>query len=173
MSIDGLPAYHNQNRGNDRWQQATDFIQDGLSKGFHAEVFSIITKENIGYINEFEELLTSTLHQEIQVTYHPRKPLSYLSAHPTSNQIGEINGFSFISPKEREVLSQQKNIFPPKNQGCYQISVMSDGQVYGCCEGIRPLGSINSDIPSLLGAFKSRIDENTNCVEPDFICGLK
>jgi MoaA/NifB/PqqE/SkfB family radical SAM enzyme len=173
VSIDGVPSYHDQNRGANRWQQAVGFLKDGLKQGFHAEVFSIITKENIGYINEYERLLQEKTGQHISVTYHPRKPITYLQAHPTSNQIGETEGFSFISPHEREKLSQQKNIFPPKNRGCYQISVMSDGQVYGCCEGIRPLGTITTDIKSLINTFRSRIDKKSDCIEPDFVCGLK
>ncbi len=173
VSIDGLPQFHDQNRGQDRWVQATNFLKDAIKRGFHTEVFSIVTKENIGYINKFEELLFSTINQEIPVTYHPRKPLSYLKMHPTSNQVGETQGFSFISPREQKNLSQQKNVFPPQSRGCYQISVMSDGQVYGCCEGVKPLGTITSDISLLINTFKSRIDETTNCIEPDFVCGLK
>lgn len=172
ISIDGLPDYHNQNRGEHRWQQSLSFIKKGLQLGFHAEIFSIVTKENLADIPMFENKLKQELNTQLSVTYHPRKPMSYLQKHPTSNQIGETNGFSFISIKDRLKLSKKHHIFPSPGLGCYQISLMSDGKVYGCCEGIHPLGSIESDINELISTFKQRIDHSSNCIEPDFRCGL-
>ncbi len=182
VSLDGLPAYHDQNRGPHRWQQSVDFLDKAHRLGFHSEVFSIITKENLPQTQQFEAELAQRIGRPVSVTYHPRKPLSYLQIHPLSNHIGETKGFSFISESDRQELSKEKTVFPPPNLGCYQIAVMSDCQVYGCCEGIHPLGEASTDIQELVTVFRTRIqawfarhpqDTSLGCIESDFVCGLK
>lgn len=182
VSLDGLPEYHDHNRGRGMWQQSVAFMKKALNLGFHAEVFSIVTEENSHDLVAFESLLTTILNSSVSITYHPRKPLTYLTKHPTSNRVGEVAGFSFPSQHTIADVSQQYLLFPPSNLGCYQISVMSNGQVYGCCEGIHPIGTISDDIGTLLNNFKARITEwerthphshTLGCVEPGFICGLE
>jgi pyruvate-formate lyase-activating enzyme len=173
VSLDGLPDYHDQNRGAGNWDRSLSFLKHAQSLGFHLEVFSIVTQENLSHINAFEKMLFTQLGQPIPITYHPRKPLTYLNTHPVSNQCGQIEDFSFLTPNQHLKLSKQKSIFPPRKLNCYQISIMSDGQIYGCCEGIRPIGNINSDISNLISEFENRIDHSIACIEPDFVCGLR
>jgi hypothetical protein len=174
VSIDGIPKYHDNNRGKGNWEKSTQFIKKALSMEFHAEVFSIATKENIPQIEVFESLLFDEVGATLPITYHPRKPMSYLSNHPVSNRIGSTDDFSFPNMDDRKLLGGRKLIFPPLNLGCYQVSLMSNGKVFGCCEGIRPLGSISDDPTYLLAQLQSRIGGPClGCVEPDFMCGLK
>lgn len=172
VSIDGLPEYHDFNRGPGKWEISLAFMKQARDLGFHLEVFSIVTRENMSDIPAFEARLQSELETEIPVTYHPRKPMAYLTRHPVSNQIGTTENASFLTPADRQALAGK--IFPDPNLGCYQISVMSDRQVYGCCEGIRPLGSMGADIPTLINTFRQRVaGPGLGCVEPDFVCGLE
>lgn len=173
VSLDGLPAYHDQNRGVGNWQRSLNFMKNAKALGFHLEIFSIVTQENLGHIDDFEKIVSSQLGQPVPITYHPRKPQAYLNNHPVSNQHGRIEGFSFLTKSQHQELGKHKSIFPPPVLNCYQISLMSDGQIYGCCEGIHPIGSINSDIPELISNFESKIDDSLGCIEPDFVCGLK
>lgn len=172
VSLDGLESYHDKNRGIGNWQKSLSFLKKAKVMGFHLEIFSIITKENLPEITLFEESLQTSLGIIPPITYHPRKPLTYLKSHPVSNISGEISGFSFISKSQREKIGKEKNIFPPLNFGCFQISLMSDSKVYGCCEGITPLGNIETDIKIILRNFKNRLKTNNYCVEPKFMCGL-
>lgn len=173
VSLDGLPAYHDQNRGAGNWAKSIAFMRHAQQLGFHLEVFSIVTQQNLSQIDQFETRLHQELGQALPVTYHPRKPPAYLAAHPVSHQCPATDGFSFLSPAEHRRLGTQKTVFPPPNLGCYQISLMSDGNIYGCCEGIRPIGDINIDISTLITEFDLRINSKLACVEPDFVCGLK
>ena len=50
-----------------------------------------------------------------------------------------------------------KKTFPPKELGCYQISLVSDGTIYGCCEGFEALGKIGDPIPDLIAKLKGKI----------------
>ncbi|OGG11678.1 hypothetical protein A2Z00_00085 [Candidatus Gottesmanbacteria bacterium RBG_13_45_10] len=182
VSLDGLETYHDANRGKGNFAKTTNFLKKSLQAGFHAEIFSIVTKQNIADLDEFENYLTTFLGQKISVTYHPRKPLAYLMHHPTSNIVGTVKGFDFLAPREMVQLLKERKTFPPKKLGCYQIALMSDGRVYGCCEGVTSIGTIDDDVETLFQHLYSRLNlwEKTNpqdrclgCTSPDFVCGMK
>ncbi|MCB9802066.1 MAG: radical SAM protein [Pseudomonadales bacterium] len=182
VSLDGLEEYHDANRGLGNFQKSIAFLQKAQRRGFHTEVFSIVTKQNYLQLNNFEEYLQTQLSQPVEVTYHPRKPPAYLDHHPVSNITGETEGFDFLSDTELVTLMKEKQTFPPKQLGCYQLGVMSDGKVYGCCEGITPLGVMDDEIADLLVHLRQRLikweRENTlanclGCSQPEFVCGIK
>lgn len=181
VSIDGLKDYHDANRGSGNFRKSINFLQKAQKNGFHTEIFSIITRQNLRQIDQFEQYLHKTLGK-IAVTYHPRKPPSYLMHHPVSNIVGETEGFDFLTHAEMKQVMNERNVFPPKDLGCYQIALMSDGQVYGCCEGITPLGRIENDIDFLTRQLNDRLVQWENmhtikgclgCSQPDFVCGIQ
>jgi len=182
VSLDGLPEYHDSNRGQGNFKKSTDFLKKSILFGFHSEIFSIVTKQNLPNIDTFELYLDKLLNKKMMVTYHPRKPPKYLLHHPISNIVGETTNFDFLTKQEMLEVIKTKNVFPPKNLGCYQIAVMSTGKVYGCCEGVRPLGEITEPIPDLLSTLDKRIQswEQANnlknclgCSDHKFMCGIK
>lgn len=181
-SLDGVEQYHDSNRGEGTFRKTLSFMKKATTMGFHLDVFSIVTKQNLALIDEFEAVLQSNLGFPITITYHPRKPPTYLTLHPVSNIVGETQGFDFLSREEMLQLMKTRNVFPPKDLGCYQISLMSDGRVFGCCEGTVPLGTINNEIPTLIEALRKRLEtwqgSNTlhnclGCSQSEFMCGIK
>lgn len=181
VSIDGLERYHDSNRGEGNFKKSTQFLQKAKLLGFHTEIFSIITRQNLITIDTFEKYFQEMMG-EISITYHPRKPPTYLTHHPISNIVGETNGFDFLTRDEMLTVISERNVFPPKDLGCYQIALVSDGKVFGCCEGTMPLGTMNDPIPSLFDRLKKRIEKwySTNtfpnclgCSQPEFMCGIK
>ncbi len=182
VSLDGLPDYHDQNRGAGNFTKSIEFLKKAHRLGFHTEVFSIITRQNFPKIDEFEATLEKTLGFPIQVTYHPRKPPEYLQHHPVSNLVGETNGFDFLSPDEMREVMWHRRAFPPKELGCYQIALVSDGRVFGCCEGVTPIGKMTDSMGDLFENLRQRliIWEKTNtpknclgCSQSEFMCGIK
>lgn len=182
VSLDGLPAYHDKNRGEGNFAKSLNFLKKAKFLGFHLDIFSIVTKQNLVSIDAFEAYLQTELGFLPLITYHPRKPPLYLQSHPVSNILGETDGFDFLSRAEMLRLMQTRNVFPPKDLGCYQIAVASDGKVYGCCEGTVPLGHMDDPIPTLTGKLAERLEawEATSptsaclgCSQPDFMCGIK
>jgi MoaA/NifB/PqqE/SkfB family radical SAM enzyme len=173
VSIDGLKEYHDSNRGDGRFDQCITFLKDAKMRGFHTEVFSIVTKQNFQQISQFEAYMY-TQFPNIPIAYHPRKPISYVSNHPISNIIGRMKGFDFLDSNELVQLMKTKKTFPPKDLGCYQISLASDGKVYGCCESYNPIGTISTPINRLIEVLKKRVDSTCfGCVQPSFMCGIK
>ena len=181
ISIDGLKEYHDQNRGAGNFQKSIALLQKAQKLGFHFEIFSIATKENLPNIDLFEKKLAKIFGEKVAVTYHPRKPMTYLQKHPISNIVGQVEGFNFLDKEEIEQLMNKRQTFPPKNLGCFQVSLMSDGQVYGCCEGINSIGNIKTDSRKIINSLKNRLavwDDKyyghkcAGCVEKDFVCGF-
>lgn len=173
VSLDGVEDYHDTNRGVGNFQKSTAFLSKAQKMGFHTEIFSIVTKQNLKCIDTFGAYIKKRF-ENIDITYHPRKPMSYLNIHPVSKIVGEIEGFDFLSEKELWKLILTKKTFPPKELGCYQISLVSDGTVYGCCEGFEALGKIDDPIPQLINKLKSKIKGPClGCSQPGFLCGLK
>lgn len=182
VSLDGLPTYHDANRGEGNFAKSSEFLKKGHALGFHTEVFSIVTKQNFGDIDAFEAYLEEALGFSIQVTYHPRKPPEYLSHHPVSNIVGETDGFDFLDEGQMRDVMENRRAFPPKNLGCYQIALVSDGRIFGCCEGVTPIGHIDDPVQDLFDALEKRIaaweQMNTlrgclGCSQPEFMCGIK
>ncbi len=186
VSLDGLKNYHDANRGRGNFDKSIGFLQKAKKLGFHLEIFSIVTRQNIGHIDKFEQYLYSILGKPLQVTYHPRKPPTYLMHHPQSDVFGETNGFDFLSDSEMVKITQERLTFPPKDLGCYQIALVSSGAIFGCCEGTVPIGKMSDNISYLFDKLKERIEtwEKSDtpagglknclgCSQPDFMCGIK
>lgn len=174
VSLDGLPSYHDKNRGKGNFEKSFSFIKKACDLGFHTEIFSIVTRQNLCQIKEFEKYLRKELEFNITIIYHPRKTMKYLNNHPLSNIKGIIKGFDFLTKDEMSRLISERETFPPKLLGCYQMSLMSDSKVYGCCEGTVPIGTINDKIETLINNLHERLEgNNLLCSQPDFVCGMK
>ncbi len=181
VSIDGLEIYHDSNRGEGSFKQCKNLLIKAQKLGFHCEIFSIVTHDNFGQIEEFEKFINESVG-DLDITYHPRKPPEYLANHPISNIEGAIKNFGFVSLDQLRHLYKNKKVFPPQDLGCYQISLVSDGRIFGCCEGTKPIGTIDDEVPMLIEKLKDRVisDKNTEgcesclgCSQPDFMCGIK
>jgi MoaA/NifB/PqqE/SkfB family radical SAM enzyme len=182
-SLDGVEEYHDKNRGEGNYRKSINFMKKAYKLGFHLDVFSIVTHQNLQTIDVFEAKLKEELGFLPMITFHPRKPPTYLTVHPVSNIVGETDGFDFLTTAEMLDLMKTRNVFPPKELGCYQVALSSDGKVYGCCEGTLPLG-VMTDTPEYLiqqlyarlqkwELVSSGLTHCLGCSQPDFVCGIK
>ena len=173
VSLDGLEKYHDSNRGVGNFKKSISFLKKAKVLGFHTELFSIVTRQNYKQIDSFETFLHKELGH-IEITYHPRKPPTYLTHHPISNIEGEVEGFDYLNDEELIEIMKTKKTFPPKDLGCYQIALASSGIVYGCCEGFRPIGNREDSIQTLFEVLKKRIEGPClGCSQTEFMCGIK
>ncbi len=173
VSIDGLKSYHDKNRGAGNFDKSMKFLKKAQKKGFHTEIFSIVTKQNYPLIDQFEKFMEKHLGP-INITYHPRKPLEYLLNHPVSNIEGTVDEFDYLSKNELIEIIKTRNVFPPRELGCYQVALASTGKIYGCCEGFRPIGTIDDKIENIFEALKKRVGGPClGCSQTEFMCGIK
>jgi MoaA/NifB/PqqE/SkfB family radical SAM enzyme len=182
VSLDGVEKDHDANRGAGNFRKSIEFMKKAHRLDFHLDVFSIIHKQNLSHLDHFEAALQQELGFLPVITYHPRKPPMYLNTHPISNIFGEVDQFDFLSKKEMLQVMQTRNVFPPKDLGCYQIAVTSTGKVYGCCEGTVPLGMMTDPPAELIQKLRARLERwsknNTSltclgCSQHEFMCGIK
>lgn len=180
ISIDGLPEDHDANRGQGNFAKTWQFLTQAHQQGFHFEIFSVITQRNFDKIEQFEQYFQDNLGFLPDITYHPRKPLTYLENHPVANCLGEVSNFEFLTSAQLEKLLLTKKVFPPLKLGCHQISVMSDGNVYACCEGVKPLGKISDQVSDLVADYQQLIktpkifsaSHCDGCAYSNFVCGF-
>lgn len=173
VSIDGVQKYHDTNRGSGNFNKSIAFLKKAQLMKFHTEIFSIVTQQNYQSVDLFELSMQKKFHQ-IPITYHPRKPLSYLNNHPHSNYIGVTKNFDFLDFHSTSQLLKSKITFPPKELGCFQISLLSNGTIYGCCEGITPIGKITTPIRQVIDSLIKNVKGPCKgCSYPKFLCGLK
>lgn len=182
VSIDGLRSYHDANRGRGNFKKSIAFLVKAQKSGFHVGIFSIVTKQNYTDIPRFEQYVAKHLGREVPITYHPRKPMAYLRNHPTADVKGKVQGFNFLDNEQLVRIMRDKTTFPPKDLGCYQITLAADGTIYGCCEGTVPIGTISDPIEDVVNSLVSNLESwekaNKNscclgCAYPDFVCGLR
>lgn len=179
ISLDGCQGEHDANRGKGSFNKTWQFLLKARRLGFHTQVFTVVTSHNFNQLDAFESWLRQELGELPEITYHPRKPLSYLQAHPLDNCMGSTQPFGFLDPEQLAELANNRTVFPPVKLGCHQLSLMSDGRVYGCCEGTRPIGHINDPVKTLLKRYQTSIGipagyNKHNCLgcsEPKFVCG--
>lgn len=178
VSLDGIKTFHDQNRGPGMWDKSAFFLSKAVKLGFQTEIFSVVWKENLSGIDAFEREI-QTMFNNIPITYHIRKPLKYLQRHKAPITSYDGNGFRFLDLQEVVKLMQTRTTFPSAKFGCYNISLMSDRKIYSCCEGIKPLGTIQDELNKILGNYIKRVEIASNCgrclgcTEPEFWCGFE
>ncbi|MCL5091163.1 MAG: radical SAM protein [Patescibacteria group bacterium] len=172
VSLDGPKEIHDANRGKGNFQKSISFIKKALSLGFPTEIMFLVTPASYLYKDSFSDYLCSCLF--------PSKP----SNPPNFNYITVKT--SFFNPKLNfpglapdQILDIKKNYssIPDKNFGCFQLSLQSDGQIYGCCESSIPIAKITDPIDKILENFKKSLTpcqkcgECGGCCQPEFLCG--
>lgn len=166
VSFDGPKDIHDQNRGVGNYQKSLHFVEQALELGFHLEIFYLVTKDSYPYIDTFP--------QEFNSYFINHK--SYISFIYLTDRLRSLS--------REQVLHIKRNYatYPSKNLGCFQVSLQSNGLVYGCCESHKFIGKISDPIESLLSRFHgsltvcqrcplSQSGVCGGCTDPTYLCG--
>jgi len=181
VSLDGLEEFHDENRGKGNFAKSIAFIKRARKLGFHTEIFSIVNKSNYHTIKKFETFIRRYLGRNEYITYLPRKSKAFLNYHPISNRKSCGDNLGYLSDGEYKQLVSNYKTLPSKDLGCYQISLMSTGKIYGCCEGTKSIGKLGDNLEIVIRKYLEVLSKmnlsfdygKLGCFEPDFICGLK
>lgn len=184
VSFDGPQKIHDQNRGSGNFDKSTKFINSALQKGFPVEIMYLVTPQSYPYIDSFSSELS--FQRTIELNFISQKTYFYTSNHPLSNR---KNHRPALTPAQIINLKKNYRSLPGKNFGCFQLSLQSNGQLYGCCESPLPLGKISDKISSIIKKFEKSLSPcskcsihtscNLNhksiscsgCCHPQFLCG--
>jgi len=134
VSIDGPQKIHDQNRGSGNFQKSTKFIKKALTLGFPVEIFYLVTDISYPYISSFPKFIKKLYGQTIG--------LSFLT-----DRLGSLT--------PAQILNIKRNYptYPPKNFGCFQLALQSNGLIYGCCESTVPLAKISDPPQTIIDNF--------------------
>ncbi len=160
VSLDGPELIHDQNRGSGSFQKSISFIHKAISLGFPVEIMFLITPDSYDYKDTFSAYLKDLLGIEIKLNYITQKTIFYTQNHPLSNQ---NNQNPALTPAQIVDIKTNYNSVPSKNFGCFQISLQSDGQIYGCCESPVSLGKTNDDPQVYIQKFIDSLSPCQNC----------
>ena len=131
VSFDGPKNIHDANRGPGNFAKSKKFVEHALKLGFPVEIFYLITKNSYPFRNKLNIF-------NLKKTY-------------LTDRLGSLN------PKQIKNIRQNYPVFPPKNFGCSQLSLQSDGKFYGCCESQKSLGCLSDPISKILLNYLSKI----------------
>lgn len=147
VSFDGPEIIHDANRGSGNFAKSKKFVKHALKLGFPVEIFYLITNDSYSYKDKLNIF-------NLNKTY-------------LTDRLGSLN------PKQVNHIRQNYQVFPPKNFGCSQLSLQSDGKFYGCCESKKSIGSLSDRIPKILLNYLSIYQNSPLCSDPKYFCNLK
>lgn len=139
VSLDGPQEIHDKNRGKGNFDKSIKFINHARQLGFPTEIFFLITKDSYKYKDSFPKLL------DLPVTY-------------LTDRMGSL------TPAQVLNIKQNYPTFPSKNFGCSQISLQSDGLVYGCCESPTSIGKLSDPIKKVIAKFLGSLTICRQCI---------
>ena len=152
VSFDGPKDVHDYNRGSGNFDKSSNFLKHALDLGFPAEIFFLITKDSYPYRRTFNLF---------------NLPKTYL-----------VDRLGSLTPAQTKNILKNYSTYPNKKFGCFQLSLQSDGLVYGCCESAITLGTLTTDPQILIKNFHQLLSPCRKCqlcqgcVDPKFFCHL-
>jgi len=169
VSFDGPKDIHDRNCGQGNYDRSVKFVAHALKLGFPVEIMYLVTPESYPYIDSFNIF-------NLKNNFITQKTYFYTANHPLSNQKNTAPALT-----SKQIINIKKNYpsIPPKNFGCFQLSLQSDGQIYGCCESPHPLAKMSERIPVIIKKFQESLipcqkcGQCFGCCAPDFLCGYK
>lgn len=176
VSLDGPREVHDKNRGLGNFDKTINFIKNGLKMGFHIEVMFLVTSESFPFIDTFSEYIFNIVKSKLNLNYITQKTVFYTENHPLSNQ---KNKEIALTIDQIIKIKKDYSSIPSKKFGCFQLSIQSNGLVYGCCESPAPIAKISDDVEIIVNNFLKSLKQCQDCSicggcsNPDFICGYK
>lgn len=167
VSLDGPREIHDQNRGKGHFDQSLAFLRHALSLGFPTEVMFLITQNSYPYRDSFPREINSLVNHHLNFNYITQK------ANFFNPQLKE----SGLTPKQIEEIKKNYPSIPSRNFGCFQLSLQSNGLIYGCCESSIPLAKMTDPVETILQNFREALAPCQKCGRchgccwPDFLCG--
>lgn len=174
VSLDGPKEIHDQNRGEGNFNKSIEFIKKASGLGFPVEIMFLITPASYYYKDTFPNLINRLTSLPVKINYITQKTFFYTQNHPLAAQ----KNFPGLTPGQIIDIKKNYSSIPPKKFGCYQLSLQSNGFLYGCCESTLPIGKITDQIENIIKNFRLSLETcqkcSQNCLgccQPEFSCG--
>jgi len=196
VSLDGPKQIHDANRGPGNFDKTIKFIKHALSLKFPVEIMYLVSYDSYPYLDTFPQVLNSSIKDtspSLRFNYITYKSAFYTQDHPLA--LDNQKNSKRLTAKQIINIKKHYPSIPAKNFGCFQLSVQSNGSIYGCCESPLALGKLSNPIKTLISKFHlslapctrcpiSSLNPEINtcsftkkiclaCTNPEFLCGYK
>ncbi len=153
VSFDGPKAIHDANRGRGNFQKSVNFVKHARTLGFPVEIMYLVTPQSYEFIDTFSI-------ENVKNNFITVKTKFYTDKHPLA-----VDTQSPGLTKE-QILNIKRNYktIPAKDFGCFQLSLQSNGKIYGCCETPRPIGLMTDNPQVYVDAFTQSLNPCLSCV---------
>ena len=185
VSLDGPKEIHDANRGQGNFDKSIEFIDHALLLGFHVEIMYLVTHTSYPYVDSFSSYLSKLLSllppKTPKVNFITVKSSAYTSKHPLAKDNPKTTSLS-----KEQIINIKRNhpSIPPKNFGCFQLSLQSNGVFYGCCESPEPIGTLHDSLQTVIKNYIMSFSQCNacqllsnktchGCCRPQFLCGYK
>lgn len=157
VSIDGLRECHEWHRGPKTFDRTVAFCREAVTRGCRAmNIRCLLTRDNIGQIDEFEAELREAIGGPISFRYHaPYKSEVLRTVRGFAPGINQVDIEDTRAVSEEEALA----IFREKYQDRHEVDTsdtvdnflcLTTYGVHTCCHGIINIGEPATDIPTLM-----------------------
>lgn len=165
VSLDGPAEIHDKNRGKGNFQKSINFINHAFDLGFPVEIMFLVTPDSYPYRQTMPGLLKDLTGHELNLNYITQKTIFYTDNHPLSNQKNKKPALT-----SDQIIDIKKNFhsIPDKNFGCFQLSLQSNGNLYGCCESPHSLGTLSDPLQSIIDNFLKALSPCMSCAVSSF-----
>lgn len=158
VSLDGPKEIHDQNRGEGNFDKSILFIKKALSLDFPVEIMFLVTPQSYPFIK---------MTFPVKVNYITQKTSFF---NPRLKDPG-------LTPEQIFNIKKNYPSIPKKDFGCFQLSLQSDGLIYGCCESATPIAKMSDPVEIIIENFKKALEicqkcgQCNGCCDPQFLCG--
>jgi organic radical activating enzyme len=167
VSFDGPEEIHDKNRGKGNFYKSIAFIKNAIALGFPTEIMFLITQESYNYRDTLPQSINSLINNSVNFNYITQKTCFFNSRLKESG----------LTPGQ--IINIKKNYpsIPDKNFGCFQLSLQSNGLIYGCCESPTPIAKITDPVEKIVEKFEKTLaacqkcGQCSGCCNPEFLCG--
>jgi hypothetical protein len=175
VSLDGPKSIHDQNRGLGNYQKTINFIKHAQKLGFPTEIMFLVTPQTYPLLKTISATFSCDIGRPTTLNYISLKTAPFTDNHPLARPSTNPT----LSPQQIIHLKKTYHCLPSRHFGCFQLSLQSNGQVYGCCESPHPLGPQNLPITQIVSRFSQTLDpcrlcpdsSCQGCSDPGFFCG--
>ena len=159
VSIDMPRRFQEWNRGKGNFDKAMDFCRKAYDIGCGIEVRTLLVKDNIEHLLEFEKFLKDEIGERIILSATP-----VMLPKDTGCKNDVEKGMLFDSLEEvRNGLGKYNGRFASNNHDYLTYVSISPSGFYSCCEMINKIGDLNEDLSVIMERLKSSADYCNRC----------
>jgi len=154
ISIDGQKAQHDWNRGKGNYEKSVKFCKRAVDlKCKTLWVRTIVTKDNIDHLGEFEDELRQKISPKVSVSLLMPMSSKILAQFSPWSMVarGGVDDSRILTPKETKDLVVKKygNRFIIEDSFTELGICLNYDGVFACCEGEVKLGEVNADMQTI------------------------